>query len=70
MFQQDLFKNKTVLDMGCGTAVLAIYAEMKNANHILAIDNDNWAYENSVENCEWSDIARWGFGFTRTIKKL
>ena len=37
--------------MGCGTAVLAIYAEIKNANQILAIDNDNWAYENSIENC-------------------
>jgi ribosomal protein L11 methyltransferase len=46
------FNDKKVLDMGCGTAVLAIYAEMKGAKEILAIDNDEWAYNNSVENCE------------------
>lgn len=52
------FTNKDVLDMGCGTAVLAIYAEMKNAKHILAIDNDNWAYENSIENCETNNCKK------------
>ena len=43
-------KNKKVLDMGCGTGILAIFAEMKGANPIDAIDIDNWCYENSVEN--------------------
>lgn len=46
------FKNKSVLDMGCGTAVLAILAEMKGAIKIDAIDIDEWCYENSVENVE------------------
>lgn len=41
---------KNVLDMGCGTAVLAILAEMRGAQSIVAIDNDEWAYNNSVEN--------------------
>lgn len=41
-----------VLDMGCGTAVLAILASMKGAKHIDAIDNDEWAYNNAVENIE------------------
>jgi ribosomal protein L11 methyltransferase len=41
---------KSVLDMGCGTAVLAILASMKGANPILAVDNDEWAYNNAVEN--------------------
>jgi len=41
---------KTVLDMGCGTAVLAILAGKKGAGKILAIDNDEWAYRNSLEN--------------------
>jgi ribosomal protein L11 methyltransferase len=41
---------KSVLDMGCGTAVLAILASMKGANPVLAIDNDEWAYNNAVEN--------------------
>ena len=43
-------KNKKVLDMGCGTGVLAILAKMKNALHIEAIDIDEWAYNNTVEN--------------------
>ena len=38
--------------MGCGTGILAIFAEMKGANPIDAIDIDNWCYENSVENVE------------------
>ncbi|WP_290698136.1 50S ribosomal protein L11 methyltransferase [Lacinutrix sp.] len=46
------FKGKSVLDMGCGTAVLAILAEMKGANPIDAIDIDNWCYLNSIENAE------------------
>jgi len=43
-------KGKQVLDMGCGTAVLAILAEMKGAAKIDAIDNDEWSYNNSLEN--------------------
>jgi len=44
--------NKKVLDMGCGTGILAIFAEMKGAKPIDAIDIDSWCYENSIENCE------------------
>ena len=44
--------NKKVLDMGCGTGILAIFAEMKGAIAIDAIDIDSWCYENSIENCE------------------
>lgn len=40
------------LDMGCGTAILAILAEMKGAHPIDAIDIDNWCYLNSIENAE------------------
>lgn len=43
-------KDKSLLDMGCGTGVLAILAHKKGANPICAIDNDEWAYRNSVEN--------------------
>ncbi len=46
------FKNKSVLDMGCGTGVLAILTEMKGAKPIDAIDYDNWCYLNSIENVE------------------
>ena len=44
--------NKTVLDMGSGTAVLAILAEMRGAKYVEAIDNDEWAYNNALENIE------------------
>ena len=46
------FTNKSVLDMGCGTGVLAILTEMKGAKPIDAIDYDNWCYLNSLENVE------------------
>ena len=43
-------QDKMMLDMGCGTAVLAILASMRGAKNILAIDIDNWCTENSTEN--------------------
>jgi ribosomal protein L11 methyltransferase len=49
LLQLDL-ENKKVLDMGCGTGILAIFAEMKGARALDAIDIDNWCYENSLEN--------------------
>lgn len=45
-------KGKKTLDMGCGTAILAILAEMRGAEPINAIDIDNWCYLNSIENIE------------------
>ncbi len=46
------FTNKSVLDMGCGTGVLAILAEKKGAKILDAVDYDNWCYLNSIENVE------------------
>ncbi len=46
------FDGKTVLDMGSGTGVLAILAEMKGAKSLDAIDIDNWCYLNAKENVE------------------
>jgi ribosomal protein L11 methyltransferase len=46
------FEEKSVLDMGCGTGVLAILAAMKGAKAIDAVDVDNWCYQNSLENIE------------------
>ena len=45
-------KGLSVLDMGCGTGVLAILAFMRGAEKVTAIDNDEWAYRNSLENIE------------------
>lgn len=46
------FENKTVLDMGCGTGVLAILAKLKGAKEVTAIDINEWAYTNTLENTE------------------
>ena len=51
LLEMDVNGLKT-LDMGCGTAILAILAEMKGAQPIDAIDIDNWCYLNSIENAE------------------
>ena len=44
------FNDKKVLDMGCGTSVLAIYAKQKGAEEVTAVDIDQWSVENSQEN--------------------
>jgi ribosomal protein L11 methyltransferase len=51
LLETDVTNLKT-LDMGCGTAILAILAEMKGAKPIDAIDIDNWCYLNSIENTQ------------------
>jgi len=43
-------QGKDVLDLGCGTGILAILAGKMGANTISAIDNDPWAYRNALEN--------------------
>lgn len=59
MMIQHILKNdwegKDVLDMGCGTGVLAILAAMKGAKSIDAIDIDNWCYLNTLENISRND---------------
>jgi len=45
-------EGKTVLDMGCGTGILAIFAEKKGTKMIDAIDIDEWCFENTLENVE------------------
>lgn len=50
------FSNKKVLDMGCGTGVLAILASMKGAREITAIDIDKWSYDSTVENAGLNNI--------------
>ncbi len=50
------FNGKQVLDMGCGTSVLAIYAKQQGAAHTKAIDIDEWSVENSKENAERNGV--------------
>lgn len=51
MMDHDL-KGKRVLDMGCGTGVLGIFACRLGAGPVVGIDHDQWAYENALENVE------------------
>jgi ribosomal protein L11 methyltransferase len=46
------FRNKKVLDIGSGTGILSILAEKLGASFITAIDIEEWAYNNCLENCE------------------
>ncbi len=48
---------KSFLDMGCGTASLAVLARKLGANPVTAIDNDEWAYNNSIENMANNNIS-------------
>ena len=50
-------QGKSLLDMGCGTAVLAILASMKGANPITAIDIDTWCVDNAMENAQINHIT-------------
>ncbi|MBL0329321.1 MAG: 50S ribosomal protein L11 methyltransferase [Bacteroidetes bacterium] len=49
-------KNKSLMDMGCGTGVLAIVASKLGANPIEAVDIDDWSVENSIENLAKNNI--------------
>ncbi len=51
------FKDKKVLDFGCGTGVLAILASKLGAKDILGVDIDNNAYMNSVQNCSLNNVT-------------
>ena len=51
------FLGQNVLDMGCGTGILAIMASICGAETIDAIDNDPWCIENSKENAEKNHCA-------------
>lgn len=50
------FTGESVLDMGCGTAILGILASMRGADKVLAIDIDEWAYDNAIENLQMNNI--------------
>ncbi len=56
MMQLEL-RGKRVLDMGCGTGVLGIYASRLGADRVVGVDIDQWAYENALENVERNDCS-------------
>lgn len=50
-------KGKSVLDMGCGTSILAILASMRGADPVTAIDIDDWCVNNSRDNIALNNIS-------------
>jgi len=50
-------RGKEVLDMGCGTGVLAILAKMRQASAVNAIDVDSWCVENTLENIQRNNCS-------------
>lgn len=54
---EEEFKGKKVLDMGCGTGILAILASKLGAKEVLAIDYDEICYESTIENSELNQIS-------------
>lgn len=46
------FYDKSVLDFGTGTGVLAILAEKLGASKVVAVDYDEWSINNAFENLE------------------
>ena len=58
LMQGVVFDNKSVLDFGTGTGVLAILAEKLGAKEIFAIDNDEWSINNAEENIRTNACSR------------
>lgn len=55
LLESDL-QEKAILDMGCGTSILAILARMRGAKPCTAIDIDDWCVRNSLENIELNGV--------------
>lgn len=51
-------KGQTGLDMGCGTGVLAIAALIREAFYMDAIDIDEWAFDNVMENATYNGVVK------------
>ncbi len=47
---------KTVIDMGCGTGVLAIMASLCGAKELFAVDIDPWSQQNAIDNIAANNI--------------
>ena len=50
--------NKRVLDMGCGSGVLGIYASLRGASEVVLVDIDPWSVRNTEENLTLNPVSK------------
>jgi len=56
MLEKYIKAGDNVLDVGSGTGILAITAIKLGSVSAVAIDNDDWCYENAIENCKLNNV--------------
>lgn len=66
------FTNQSVLDVGCGTGILAIYSKMQNALKVVGVDNDPWAYKNAITNEKENNVSgiKWIEGILEDVPQF
>lgn len=57
LISKEPMRDRVVLDMGTGTAVLAILAAKMGASKVVGVDVDEWAYRNALENVERNGVT-------------
>jgi ribosomal protein L11 methyltransferase len=57
MIEKHITPGVSVLDVGTGTGVLAIAAVKLGAKDAIAIDNDEWCYDNGIENAQQNSVS-------------
>jgi ribosomal protein L11 methyltransferase len=54
--QRQNINRQSVLDIGCGTGILSIFARQLGAVQVVAIDNNEWAYHNTHHNLQHNNV--------------
>ena len=57
LLEKHIKSKMRVFDVGTGTGILAIASAKLGADFVLAIDNDEWCFENAKENCSLNDVS-------------
>ena len=55
---EENFNDKKILDMGCGTGILAILAQKLGAEDILAVDYDSLCFDSTIENSKLNHATK------------
>lgn len=57
MLEKYVKNGMNVLDVGSGTGILAIAAVKLGAESAIAVDNDEWCFDNAKENCQQNNVT-------------